>query len=222
VDNSTQTDSKELDRLAGTRGASAIFRLAPQQGGDVRVRTHGDVDRSEVRFFVYEDVLDELAFAAGYRDELSLAILLGTFAIDRMGPYVEVSGFEEFLYVAHERDLYAKTRPTLRRVDQHLRRGEGVPEHHVVGLFASIPGSDAEMTAELARTHLSLFNIPFQLALAYDPESRRLGGFVRPPRSRFQNIPFSTVGAARNAEGANASQADTSDESTAALTPDFG
>jgi hypothetical protein len=160
------------------------------------VRFHGDSSRADVRFFVYEDVLDELTFAAEYREDVSLAVLLGSFALDRRGPYVEVSGFEEFLYVGRETSLYAKTRSAMKRVHEHLGQGSGVPEAHVVGLFASIPGSDALLTSEIARTHLSLFNIPYQMALSFDPTSRRLGAYVRPPRDRFQNIPFWTVGAA--------------------------
>ena len=205
MDSHGHRQTKDLDSLSGTRGASAIFRSAPTSSSGVVVRPHGDVDRAEVRFFVYEDGLDELTFAAEYREELSLAILLGSFAIDQSGPYVEVSGFEEFLYVADETNLYPKTKPTLERVNAHLHRGEGVPEHHIVGIFVSIPGCDAKLTAEVARTHLSLFNIPFQMALAFDPTVRRLGAFVRPPRSRFENTPFWTVGAAR-------SHADPSDE----------
>ncbi|MGM0555040.1 MAG: hypothetical protein ACQEVA_01555 [Myxococcota bacterium] len=176
------------------------------------VRPHGDLSRVDVRFFVYEDVLDELTFAAEYREEVSLAILLGSFALDRSGPYVEVSGFEEFVYVGAETSLYAKTRSSLKLVHRHLGQASGVPEHHVVGLFASVPGSEASMTPELARTHLSLFNIPFQMALSFDPTLRRLGAYVRPPRSRFQNTPFWTVGAARPDEPAEQREEGGADE----------
>lgn len=164
------------------------------------MREHGDIKRVEVRFFVYEDVIDELTFAAEYRKDVSLAVLLGSFAIDEHGPYVEVSGFEEFLYVGEERSLYAKTRSAMSRVMAQLGQGTGVPDHHVVGLFVSVPGAEAQLTHELARTHLSLFNVPFQMALSFDPDVRQMAAFVRPPRGRFENTPFWTVGAAGEPE----------------------
>lgn len=189
-------NAQKLEQLTRRRGASAIFRKAPSAADGVRVRAHGDVDDAEVRFYLYQDVLSELLFAAEYRDDVSIAILLGNFAIDpNGGPYVEVSGFEEFSYIGASSHLYSNIRPSLERVRAHIGRESGIPERHIVGIFASLPDCAGELTPELARTHLSLFNIPFQVALAFDPDQRQLGAFVRPPGSRFENTPFWTVGA---------------------------
>ena len=183
-------DREELTRLAGEKLANSIFRSAPPAVEGLEAQPFGEVTGREVRFFVYRDVIDELAFAAGYRDEPSFAILLGAFAVDDKGPFLEVTGFSHFQHVGGLGSLYKVVRPELDKMIEELSgRGEDNREH-VVGLFVGARGSDGRLPPEVARAHLSLFNVPYQLAAVVDPDSGQLGLHARPPASRFFNSPF--------------------------------
>lgn len=183
---------EELVKLAGEKLASSIFRSAPTDVDALETHAFGEFSGDEVRFFVYEDVLDELAFAAAYRHEPSFAVLLGAFAVDDRGPFLEVTGFSRFQNVASLDDLYTTLKPELDALIDEIAAGTDQSEH-VVGLFVGARGSGGELPAEVARVHLSLFNVPYQLAAVVDPDTERFGLHARAPGGKFYNSPFWTV-----------------------------
>ncbi|MFW6053287.1 MAG: hypothetical protein ACOC9J_00580 [Persicimonas sp.] len=186
-------DREELVRLAGEKLANSIFRDAPPEAEGVEARPYGQMSGDEVRFFVYQDVLDELAFAAGYRDEPSFAVLLGAFAVDDRGPFLEVTGFSRFQYTAGLGKLYQSLKPELDSLVDELSGYSADPPQHVVGLFVGARGSGGKLPAEVARVHLSLFNVPYQVAAIVDPDAELFGLHARAPASKFYNSPFWTV-----------------------------
>ncbi len=185
-------DREELVKLAGEKLASSIFRPAPTDVDTLEAHPFGNITGDEVRFFVYEDVLDELAFAAGYRDEPSFAILLGAFAVDDRGPFLEVTGFSRFQYLPDLGGLYTALKPELDDLIDELSAGVDQSEH-VVGFFVGAPDSQGRLPEEVGRAHLSLFNVPYQLAAVVDPQARKFGLHARAPGSKFYNSPFWAV-----------------------------
>lgn len=182
-------DREELVRLAGEKLASSIFRDAPTDVEWLEARPFGQITGDEVRFFVYQDVIDELAFAAAYRAEPSFAVLLGAFAVDDRGPFLEVTGFSHFQHLASLDNLYHVLKPEM---DDLAEQPSGQNEH-IVGLFVGAHGSGGELPAEVARAHLSLFNVPYQVAAVVDPDTGTFGLHARPPSSKFYNSPFWVV-----------------------------
>lgn len=186
-------DRDELVKLAGEKLASSIFRDAPTDLEHLDARPVGDISGQEVRVFLYRDVLDELAFAASYRQEPSFAILMGAFAVDEQGPFLEVTGFSRFQYTAGLDSLYHNVKDQLDELTEERTQYPSAQHDHVVGVFVAAPGCDGELPAQVARTHLSLFNVPYQLAVVVDPDSGKLGVHARAPASRFYNSPFWVV-----------------------------
>ncbi|AWV88836.1 hypothetical protein [Bradymonas sediminis] len=183
---------EELVKLAGEKLASSIFRDAPTEVAGLETRAFGEMTSEDVRVFFYEDVLDELIFAATYRDEPSFALLLGAFAVDKTGPFMEVTGFSSFQQLAELDALYRELKPEMDELIGDFNAARQ-PLEHVVGLFVGAPGSEGKLLPEIARVHLSLFNVPYQVAAVIDPENGCLGLHARPPSSAFFNLPFWTV-----------------------------
>jgi|SRR5690554_413167 len=185
-------DREELVKLAGERLANSIFRDAPTEVDGLQTRAFGEPSSRDVRVFLYEDVLDELLFAATYRDEPSAALLLGAFAVDKTGPFMEVTGFSGFQQIDDLGRLYEEIKPEVDAVIGDFGASRQ-PSEHVVGLFVSAPGSHGKLLPEVARVHLSLFNVPYQVAAIVDPQNDCFGLHARPPSSAFYNLPFWTV-----------------------------
>ncbi|QDG54333.1 hypothetical protein FIV42_27380 [Persicimonas caeni] len=185
-------DRDELVRLAGEKLASSIFRDAPTDVASLEARPIGEFTGNEVRLFIYRDVLDELAFAASYRHEPSFAVLIGAFAVDDVGPFLEVTGFSRFQHIATLDTLYNSLKPELDDIVDEVSM-QRTPEDHIVGVFVGARGSGGKLSAEVARAHLSLFNVPYQVAVVSDPDASQLGVYARPPASRFYNSPFWVV-----------------------------
>lgn len=185
-------DREELIRLAGEKLADAIFRDAPTAMPGLQARPVGQVHGDEVRVFFYGDVLDELIFAAAYRPEASVAVLMGAFAVDDRAPFIEITGFSDFQQIADLEELYAVLKPAMDTLLSDLSRAQE-PREHIVGLFVSAPGSGGRLLPEVARAHLSLFNVPYQVAAVLDPDAGQFGLHARPPASTFYNSPFWVV-----------------------------
>lgn len=183
----------ELIRLAGQKLADSIFRPAPTDVADLEARPMGEITGGEVRFFLYHDVLDELAFAADYRPECSSAVLLGAFAVDEQGPFLEVTGFSHLRYLPSLDDLYDEVKPALDDLAAELSGRPDSDLVHIVGIFVGAAGSRGRLPVEVARTHLSLLNVPYQLAAVVDPDAGQIGLYARTPGGPFYNSPFWAV-----------------------------
>lgn len=172
------------------RVLEALYRKDPTHNTNLKIRALGESGESPVRYFVYADVLQELVKAARFRQESAMALLLGQFSIDEQGPFVEVSAFQDLSYLYGEDDLVGMARPWVREFYRDDRDGQAQEGVHIVGVFASRPGSEGFLDEEIARLHLSVFNLPFQAALIMDALSERLGLYARGIGQPFFNAPF--------------------------------
>ncbi|TXD37835.1 hypothetical protein FRC98_09145 [Lujinxingia vulgaris] len=175
----------------------ALFAEPPTSGEVVDVEVFGEDGNQPVRYFIYADVLAELTKAARYRSQRAVAILLGHFALDGDGAFVEVSAFEDLTYVWEDDDAAdALERGVKEQLAALTRREEpGSGRRHVVGMFWSEPGSDALLSEDAAREHLTYFNLPFQAILVCDGERGQVGLYARGPRQKFFNAAIHLVSA---------------------------
>ncbi len=171
----------------------SLVHDSPSAKEGLTVRSYGDAEAETVRFFLYQDVLEELAFASHYRNECCFAVLRGHFAMDDLGAFIEVSGFDGLEYVSDIGAVFSEIRETVEQSMREISRGEVEGGRHVVGLFVGNPGSGAKLDEDIARTHLSLFNMPFQIAAVIDPTSQEIGVYTRAPRSKFHSAAFYVV-----------------------------
>jgi hypothetical protein len=147
--------------------------------------------RLPVEFFVYFDALEELVFASSYRDEPCVALLDGELGLDGDGTFVELTGFSDLQYTADDRTMHLPLRNALaKRFDADTGRSDPL---EVAGFFVGLPGSGGQLTEEIARVHLSLFNVPYQVALVADPVKKRVGLYARNEDGRFINETFRVV-----------------------------
>lgn len=173
----------------GARSLDAGLRAPPTEDSRFVIRCFGDESQQPVRFYLYKDVVEELVFASEYEGgAICASILLGGFGIEAGAGFVEVSGFTGASWVDDPSDLYGAIRPI---ADSWLR-GEG--DEPMVGVFIGRAGGGAHVDAEMARIHYSLFNIPFQPLIVYDPESRQLSVNARAPGTALFNAAFRAVG----------------------------
>lgn len=151
------------------------------------IRGFGNDDDQPIRFYLYQDVLDELAFAARYETRPYAAILTGGFGLDDDTGFIEISGFTGAGWVDDLEQLYDALRPS---ADAWIQNGSESP---IVGLFVAAEGGHARVDEEMARVHYSLFNIPFQPIIVLDPGSHELTVSARAPGLRFFNAAFRVV-----------------------------
>ena len=76
------------------------------------IRSFGDDSQQPVRFYLYEDVLDELVFASGCAgdDEMCAAILTGGFGAEDERGFIEVTGFTSLTTLSDPARLYRAMR----------------------------------------------------------------------------------------------------------------
>ncbi len=170
----------------------ALYSRSPATVEGLVVRPFGDMSHQTIRYYLYIDVVEELVKAARYRDEAATAVLLGQFCIDARGPFIEVVAFRgmEYLYGA---DRIDRTRPALEQATERAQQADNGEAHHVVGVFSAQPGTKALLDKETARLHLSLFNLPYQVALVIDGRENRLGLYARRRGGGFFNAAFYVV-----------------------------
>ncbi len=179
-----------LDDLLGE-----LLTASPQENPAFAVRAVGSMDDPGVRVFLFADVLRELRKAAVFREESAVAVLTGQIAFDSMGPFVEVTGFQEMNYLFGG-DPVTVVQPVVEELlgeGEEFLAGEGPEREDVVGLFCARPGSQGELDEGLVRLHLTLFNRVFQVVLVMDGPGDQLGLFVRFGWEPFVNVPFFVV-----------------------------
>jgi hypothetical protein len=157
----------------------------------MRVSLFGQQHDGPMRFYVWQDVLEELWFAAGYRELPCAALLTGLYGISEQGPFIEVTGFEGLDYFDDFSGLADIFKPMLEQNmrDRPTALSAAIPGP--VGFFARTP--DASIDEELARLHLTLFNVPYQIALLLDHEQEQIAVYTRQPRGRFFSAAFHLV-----------------------------
>lgn len=168
--------------------AEDLRRPAPDASPGVTSKRFGDSPGQPVQFYVFADVLEELVFAARFDERPCFALLSGAFGVAEEAGFIEVTGFDSLKYLANAEDAYQDLRSAC---DTWILDGDiGDP---MVGFFAHVPGSKGVLDEEVARLHMSLFNIPFQLVIVFDSASDKLGLYARPPHGRFVACEFNVV-----------------------------
>ncbi len=162
------------------------LRPSPLRNPSVAVRAFG-TSTQPIQFYLYQDVIEELTFAARYDDRTYGAILLGGFGLEGPAAFIEVTGFTGADWVTEPSKLYETLRPAC---DAWIHAADGEP---IVGAFVSIPGCGGRVTEEAARLHYSLFNVPFQPLVMLDPSSGEISVSSRAPGDRLFNAAFRAV-----------------------------
>jgi hypothetical protein len=164
-----------------------VLRDSPAIGG-ARVETHGSSD-GLFQYFIYADVLEELRFAAEYREEDCVALLEGAIGVGESGPFVEIDGFSGLEYVDHFPGAYRSLRRELKASASARNLGQTVS----LGVFVAAKSSGARLTADAVRLQMSLFNLECQVVLMIDPEQDKVALYNQVSPGAFGNIGFSLV-----------------------------
>lgn len=163
-----------------------LYAPSPSANAQLRVVTHGEPLAIPIRYFFFRDVLAELVRSFAADPRRAVCALLGSFRVDEGGPYVEVSGFESLLYLEDGQSPDLLLQGALDGL--MAQPGDGAASI-VVGWAAHMPGDQAALTEQAVHTHMTLFNVPLQLALLADLSSDRIACYARLPRGRFINPP---------------------------------
>ena len=170
------------------------FRPAPTTNASVDVCLVGSPHEPVMRFFVWEDVLDELWFAAEYEpDRRCMCVLTGLYGLADDGPFIEVTGFEGLEYPEAMLDAIA---PTMAQIEELVGDRPTLIDAHrpsAVGFFVHEPGSDALLDDHAIVLHLTLFNVPYQIALVADARAGKIAMYARQPRQKFFNACFHKI-----------------------------
>lgn len=155
----------------------------------VRIIRRGTLERAGPTLYVFADVLEEVLFHAGYRDEPSLCLLIGGGYAGPAGRYIEVEGFAASRYVAHIDDAAS----ALARAVPDLAAELTDPREQILGWSFGAAGSQGRMTHEALRIHMTWFNLPHQVFLSIDPASQQYGFHQRGHDGRMLNIGFNLI-----------------------------
>ncbi len=148
-------------------------------------------ESATLRVYVYVDVLRELAKICRYRPERAVALLSGDYGFDERGLYVEVQGYRSMEYL-REQSLGEAVGEGVEAWWGDGQSG-GTPGGLPLGFVAISPGSEALLSAEMARIHLSYFNRPQQVVLVLDGVDDQVGLYGRRGGERFANQGFFVV-----------------------------
>jgi proteasome lid subunit RPN8/RPN11 len=135
--------------------------------------------RVDIRFRVFldEEVFDR-AVARGNEDtgrEVG-GVLLGRLLRDQSGPYLHVRGLIDALHADEKSTEVTFTHETWEHINSELDR-----EHEgdtIVGWWHTHPGFGVFLSDRDQFIHNSFFNLPYQIALVYDPKRRDHGVFT--------------------------------------------
>jgi hypothetical protein len=188
-----QRGDGEVERPLDPVEAVAESARRRRPTGRVRQLERPEERRVPIDYLVYLDTLEELCFAAGYREEPSLAVLDGEFGLDEEGPFLELTGFSSLQYTGDVRGLYPSLKSSIQAELAH-RDGDGEPTPYpVAGFFVGVRGSEGRLDASIARIHLSLMNIPYQVAAVFDPQTDQFGLYARDRAGKFQNVAMAVI-----------------------------
>jgi proteasome lid subunit RPN8/RPN11 len=132
--------------------------------------------RQELRVFISEDAFDR-AVARGSA-ELSREIggvLVGEVLRDEAGPYLHVDATIDALHAEEKGAELTFTHATWEHIHKTMDSEQSGKK--LVGWYHTHPGFGIFLSDRDQFIHRSFFNLPFQVALVYDPRSREHGVF---------------------------------------------
>ena len=161
-------------------------------GETIEIRRLGRLEETDLTVYIFRDVLEELIFASAFQPALTTTgILTGGFYRGPAGEYVEVRGYQDTAVVDTTRQFAERLRSDWEQLwrDRSLRQKGLLP----LGWFVSRPGCAAKPGPFELITHLSYFNLRYQLFAMLDPLSRVLGVYRRLGQQRLENIAFNLI-----------------------------
>ncbi len=141
--------------------------------------------------YIFADVLDEIIVHASYREDLAATLLLGGYYQGPAGPYVEIQGFAESIYVARTLDLFRLFQEGHQRVRDNLARDN--PHQCILGWSHNISGQNAEVSAQSYLIHRTFFNRPEQIFISMDVSQELLGAYRVGQGKKMENLGFNLI-----------------------------
>ncbi len=133
--------------------------------------------KQEYRVFLSETAFDR-AVARGDSDttrEIG-GVLIGELLRDDAGPYLRIDGTIDALHAEEKGAELTFTHATWEHI--HKEMDGKHQDKRVVGWYHTHPGFGIFLSDRDQFIHKSFFNLPFQVALVYDPKSREHGMFT--------------------------------------------
>jgi hypothetical protein len=156
---------------------------------DVVIERRGELGGEGPTVYVFADVLDEVLFHAGYRDEPAMSLLMGGSYEGPAGPFIEIVGFTTSRYVDSHKEAGVE-------IGRHYPRMLESPDANgpqVLGWSYGAMGSQAGVDVDALRVHLTWFNLPQHVFLSVDPADKKYGIYRRSSTGSMVNIGFNLV-----------------------------
>ncbi len=151
---------------------------------DVRAIAMGELDQEAApqveqgfRVFISEDAFDR-AVERGSADttrEIG-GVLVGVLRRDQAGPYVRVDTTIDALHAEEKGAELTFTHATWDHIHEQMDAVHA--DKRVLGWYHTHPGFGVFLSDRDTFIHASFFDLPFQIALVYDPKSREHGVFT--------------------------------------------
>jgi proteasome lid subunit RPN8/RPN11 len=129
------------------------------------------------RIYISEDAFDRATERGGADLSREVGgVLVGKICKDESGPFLKVDATIDALYAEEKRTELTFTQDTWDYIHQELEsKHKG---KNIVGWYHTHPGFGIFLSDRDTFIHQSFFNLPYQVALVYDPKSHEHGVFV--------------------------------------------
>ncbi len=132
--------------------------------------------RQEYRVFLAEEAFDRaVERGAGDTTREVGGVLVGELLRDDAGPYLRVETTIDALHAEEKGAELTFTHATWEHIHKEM---DARPGKRVVGWYHTHPGFGVFLSDRDQFIHKSFFNLPFQVALVYDPKAREHGLFT--------------------------------------------
>lgn len=133
--------------------------------------------KQEFRVFLAEEAFDHCVSRGGADTTREVGgVLVGEVCRDENGPYVRIETAVDALHAEEKGAELTFTHATWEHINKELDTKHAGKK--VVGWWHTHPGFGVFLSDRDQFIHRSFFNLPFQVALVYDPKSREHGVFV--------------------------------------------
>jgi proteasome lid subunit RPN8/RPN11 len=135
------------------------------------------VAKQELRVFVTEGAFDRAVERGGADTTREIGgVLVGELLKDKAGPYLRVDATIDALHAEEKGAELTFTHATWDQIHADLEKSH--KDKKIVGWYHTHPGFGIFLSDRDQFIHKSFFNLPFQVALVYDPKSREHGVFA--------------------------------------------
>jgi proteasome lid subunit RPN8/RPN11 len=132
--------------------------------------------RQEYRVFLAEEAFDRaVERGAGDTTREVGGVLVGELLRDDAGPYLRIETTIDALHAEEKGAELTFTHATWEHIHKEM---DARPGKRVVGWYHTHPGFGVFLSDRDQFIHKSFFNLPFQVALVYDPKTREHGLFT--------------------------------------------